>query len=137
MRNGILAYLLTITIIFPIRCHAQSSQAANVEPQPDGSEDAAIARPPGPVVRAKPKFHHRNALKDSFKFLMFQTGARLAIQAKTRQSLAGPFVKDYFDTLAAGPAGFMDGDSRGTNFFNLSRLVTGRCPVVRIWTCPL
>jgi hypothetical protein len=47
---------------------------------------------------------------------MMQHAARLVIQPKTRHSLRGPFVKEYFQTMREKPRGFMDGDSGGTNF---------------------
>jgi Domain of unknown function (DUF3943) len=65
---------------------------------------------------AQPSFQWKSATADSFRFLMLQTAARLALQSKTRRGLQGPFAGGYLETFRSRPAGFFDGDSSLTNF---------------------
>src|SRR5687767_5527205 len=82
-------------------------------PQDSFVHDVVEASPPaGPpayilaVIVITPKFEWREATRDSVKFFMIQTAARLSMQSKTREDLSGKFVKEYFQTLATKPSGW-------------------------------
>src|SRR5688572_9060323 len=69
-----------------------------------------------PERTIQPRFEWKEATADSLRFLVLQTAARIAVQAKTRRGLGGPFVGGYVETVRARPEAFMDGDLFLTNF---------------------
>lgn len=72
---------------------------------------------PLPPVAAKSgnQFAWRPAMTQSLLFLGIQHGYRIGDQANTRAALKGPFVRDYFDSVA-GIRGWDDGDSVLANY---------------------
>jgi hypothetical protein len=86
-----------------------------VKPVPDTTtppDDAA-----GAIARhtKRPPFHWKPALKQSLLFLTFLRSVDLATEADTRRNLAGPFLKDYFRSVA-NTSGWADGDPFFTNY---------------------
>lgn len=67
-----------------------------------------------PVVIEKPKFNWNGAVRQSFYFLSLEQGFRM-FQSKTRQEFAGPFFRDYVNSIK-GIRGWNDGDTFFTNY---------------------
>ena len=84
--------------------------------------DPTVTRTPVPIgfsrpeQNIQPRFEWKEAAADSLRFLVLQTAVRIALQAKTRRGLGGPFVGGYVETVRARPEAFMDGDEFLTNF---------------------
>lgn len=88
---------------------AEATDASRLDPTADPA-----ARQPE-LEREPDRFHWGPALLQSFLFLSTEHGLRLT-QAKTRRELAGPFFRNYWDSLR-GIRGWNDGDSVFTNYF--------------------
>lgn len=63
----------------------------------------------------KPRFQWGEAMRQSIRFLAVQHGFRLLTEKGTRQELAGPFFKDYFNTIKR-LKGWDDGDPFLVNY---------------------
>jgi hypothetical protein len=74
---------------------------------------AAVPAPPASPAAAGPSVG--GALVDSLALLGVEHGVRLAFQAKTRRELAGPFWRDYADSLHV-PHNWEDDDSWIVNY---------------------
>lgn len=87
---------------------------------PDSVTAPSLASPFMPVISTttqpeKDRLQWGPALQQSYRFLVLETGFRVAFQEKTRRELGGPFFRDYGDSIA-GLHGWGDGDSVLTNY---------------------
>ncbi len=91
-----------------------------------GEKDAAERKNPYQTP-VKEKFHWKPALAQSGIFLGIQHGYRLARQKRTRDALAGPFFRDWAQSVKS-LRGWRDGDKSTINYIGhpLQGGLTGR-----------
>ena len=127
--------LLVVTLLFMISVSVGAQQTAtgskirdpdpSVVRQPE-AEPANANQPfrktdPKEDAFTKPKagvnsgFHWKAALSQSLVLLSLQRGVDIATESDTRVNLRGPFLKDYFRSVA-NTHGWRDGDPFGTNY---------------------
>ncbi len=103
-----------------------TSNAVGPRVDESSSRDVAAAVeivPPSAIIRSTAPaklstadhFQWGSAINQSLRFLLVEHAFRIAKEPTTRSELAGPFVKDYFESFK-GLGGFSDGDEFYVNY---------------------
>jgi hypothetical protein len=109
------ALFAALFVLSPI-CSANAQEIAEASASSSSADFADTAVYSPAITPTSREFNWKGAATDSMRMLLFQNGLRFATEAKTRQGLTGPYMKDYIQTLHEPPRGFLDGDSVTTNF---------------------
>lgn len=110
-----LVTLVVSCVVASGEVHGQEPTSTLVEALSDRLDEAQPSREQFTQPAERHGANVMGAVSDSFRLLSMQHGLRIALQAKTRRELPGPFFKDYGNSIRM-PRTWSDGDGWLVNY---------------------